>query len=629
MTNQLFKNGVLPFVVDAYDQSVYDSKIVFSTQDIGTGKLIFKLRKDGVPLPLSAVDGKLVLSFNNGSKNVRNITLIDKVEGVAEYVLDNDEIKLYGKVKASLNLYYRNGQALSIHEFLFEIQRNLIDQDIVPAAEFYIDDFQSLKIEIERKAAQLEADIKKRTDDMQGNIDKITKELQEQLDRMKEKLDDLEALETKQGAQDKVDAHANNSEIHVVKADKDKWNNGQLYRLTQNNGKPIYKGTSETTDYNEIIDTGYYLIYNKGLNGPPSVNKSFMLVLSYGSTLLQTAYDTNGKKSFYRVRNQDSTWSVWMSSLTEEDKITQSEKDKWNNGQLSKITADNGMPLISIKDTSLSILDEVINNGLGQGTFYAIAGSKDLPNHRSFRGFFHMTDTTNGKASFGWVYATDYINNIYTNYLNNNVWSGWARLSNHNLLSETGQSQLLPNGTDILTLPSGYYYAVGTNVVNMPSKTDSSWFNIYVVDNSNNRKTYHIIRSGDNLHWWGTTHTDGSFRGWKRMLTDDDLSSTWNQVTFVTGTTKHFPSNPLQFSIRLNSLHLRGSFEGVPANDTIIARFTQKPSSETVFGGTTVGSYGAARLTLGVDGSLKFNGLNANDNTKVTRIELNEEIPLW
>lgn len=534
MTNQLFKNGVLPFVVDAYDQSVYDSKIVFSTQDIGTAKLIFKLRKDGVPLPLSAVDGKLVLSFNNGSKNVRNITLVDKVEGIAEYVLDNNEIKLYGKVQASLNLYYRNGQALSIHEFTFDIQRNLIDQDIVPAAEFYIDDFQSLKKQIERMATELESDIQKRTDDMQGNIDEITKELQEQLDRMKEKLDDLEALETKQGAQDKVD-----EALAVAK--------------------------KYTEDYAETPAGALKMV-----------------------------------------------------------------KDLVSGFQQKKITADTGMPLISIKDTSLSILDEVINNGLGQGTFYAIAGSKDLPNHRSFRGFFHITDaTTNGKGTFGWVYATDYINNIYTNYLNNNVWSGWARLSNHNLLSETGQSQLLPNGTDILTLPSGCYYGVGTNVVNMPSKTDSSWFNIYVIDNSNNRKYFHIVRSGDNLHWFGTVHTDGSFKGWKRMLTDDDSISTWNQVTLVAGTVKQFAGNPLQFSIRQNDLLLRGSFEGVPANDAVIARFTQKPASKAVFVGATVGSYGSARFTLEKDGSLRFDGMSANDNSFVSRFEINESIPLW
>ncbi|MER3125075.1 BppU family phage baseplate upper protein [Bacillus pumilus] len=534
MTNQLFKNGVLPFVVDAYDQSVYDSKIVFSTQDIGTAKLIFKLRKDGVPLPLSAVDGKLVLSFKNGSKNVRNISLIDKVDGIAEYVLDNDEIKLYGKVQASLNLYYRNGQALSIHEFTFDIQRNLIDQDIAPAAEFYIDDFQTLKTEIERKAAELEADIKKRTDDMQGNIDKITKELQEQLEHLKEKLGDLEALETKEGAKAKVDA-------------------------------ALAAAKKYTDDHAETPAGAFKMA-----------------------------------------------------------------KDLVAGFQQKKITTDMGLPLISIKDTSVSILDAVIDNGLGMGSFYAIAKSKDLPNHRSFRGFFHMTDvSSDGKATFGWVYATDYINNIYTNYLNNNVWSGWARLSNHNLLSETGQSQLLPNGTDILTLPSGCYYAVGTNVVNMPSKTDSSWFNIYVIDNSNNRKYFHIVRSGDNLHWFGTTHTDGSFRGWKRMLTDNDSISTWNQVTLVAGTVKQFAGNPLQFSIRQNDLLLRGSFEGVPANDAVIARFTQKPASKAVFLGATVGSYGSARFTLEKDGSLRFDGMSANDNSFVSRFEINESIPLW
>ncbi|WAT79630.1 BppU family phage baseplate upper protein [Bacillus safensis] len=520
--NKIFKNGGLKFDIDAYTQSVYQSQIVFSTQDIGTAKLLFTLRKDDVPLPLSAVDAKLVLKFDSGAKHVRNIELVDKVEGLAAYVLDDEEIKQYGRVRAALNLYYRNTQSMSVHEFTFTIQRNLVDQDIVPVAEYYIDDFQTLKTEIERMAAEL-----------QGNIDEITAELQEQLDHLKEKLDDLEALETKQGAQDKVDA-------------------------------ALALAKKYTEDYAETP--------------AGALKMAKELVAGF---------------------------------------------------QQKKITTDSGMPLISIKDTSISILDAVINNGLGQGTFYAIAGSKDLPNHRSFRGFFHMTDASSGKATFGWVYATDYANNIYTNYLNNNVWSGWARLSNPTMLSEDGKGQLLPNGTDILTLPSGYYYAVGTNVVNLPSKTDSSWFNIYVIDNSNNRKTFHVIRSADNLHWWGTTHTDGSFKGWERMLTEKDLSSTWNQVTFVTGTTKHFASNPLLFSIRLNSLHLRGSFEGIPANDTVIARFAQKPTGETVFGGTTVGSYGAARLTLGVDGSLKFNGLNANDNSKVTRIELNEEIPLW
>ncbi|WP_144502840.1 hypothetical protein [Bacillus pumilus] len=421
--------------------------------------------------------------------------------------------------------------------------------------------------------------------------------------------------------------HINDIKPHASTAEKKKWNESQLYKITADDGKQLIAVPTDGKIFDAINDKGTCTFYApSGVEDSPAPNKAALRgIQTVGQNNIGTGFavDTSGN-AYYFYYNSSQISITWTQLPTT------TEKDKWNSGQLSKITADNGMPLISIKDTSLSILDEVINNGLGQGTFYAIAGSKDLPNHRSFRGYFHMTDTTNGKASFGWVYATDYINNIYTNYLNNNVWSGWARLSNHNLLSETGQSQLLPNGTDILTLPSGYYYAVGTNVVNMPSKTDSSWFNIYVIDNGNNRKTFHLIRSGDNLHWWGTTHTDGSFRGWKRMLTDEDSISTWKQVTLVAGTsTKQFAGNPLEFSIRQNELLLRGSFEGVPANETVIARFAQNPSARTVFLGATVGSYGAARFTLEKDGSLRFDGMSANDNSYVSRFEINESIPLW
>lgn len=546
----VYKKAPIEFTVNPYNQGVTGTKIRFSTMDKGTAKLDFQIFKDGETLPLSALKGKLTMVFANGSKRMKEVTILDKVDGKAEYILDDYEIKQYGTVKAVLVLFYSNGQTMSVYEFTLNIEQSLVDQDILPLAEYYIDDFETLKYAIE----------------------KMSSEAKQTLEELKSKFEDLEKIETKEGAQAKVDEHANDTKLHVTEAKQKSWD------------------AKETTTGSQA-----------------KVDAALAAAKKYTDDIAETP-DGAQKKV---------------------DEALQKSEDFVSGFQKMKITTDSGMPLISIKDTSVSILDAVINNGLGQGTFYAIAGSKDLPNHRSFRGIFHITDATNGKGTFGWVYATDYINNIYTNYLNNNVWSGWARLSSPTLFSESGQSQLLANGTDILTLPSGYYYAVGTNVVNMPSKTDSSWFNIYVIDNSNNRKYFHIIRSGDNLHWFGTTHTDGSFRGWKRMLTDDDLSSSWNQVTLVTGVTKHFAGNPLLFSIRQNTLNLRGSFEGIPANDTVIARFTQKPSGITVFGGTTVGSYGVARLTLAEDGSLKFDGLNANDNSKVTRIEINESIPLW
>ncbi|WP_260981353.1 BppU family phage baseplate upper protein [Bacillus pumilus] len=325
------KNGRLDFDVNAYTSSSVSTSINFWTQDRQTARLIFKLTKDGVPLPLAAVTGKLVLVMSDGSRFIRDITIVDRVNGQAEYILSDKEIKHYGNVKAELNLYYTNDQSMSVHQFSFNISKSLIDQDIVPITEYYVDEFEALR----------------------EKINALYEESIQTIDDLRDKFEDLEKIETKQGAQDKVDAaltkakkytdeHANNSEIHVVKADKDKWNNGQLYRLTQNNGKPIYKGTSETTDYNEITDTGFYLIYNKGVNGPPSTNASFMIVISYASTLLQTIYDTAGRKSYYRIKKTDSTWTEWTRVLTEEDKTPQSEKDKWNKGQLYKLTPNDG-----------------------------------------------------------------------------------------------------------------------------------------------------------------------------------------------------------------------------------------------------------------------------------------------
>ncbi|MEH6903575.1 phage baseplate upper protein [Bacillus safensis] len=425
----IHKNGPLDFDVNAYTSSSVSTSINFWTQDRQTARLIFKLTKDGVPLPLAAVTGKLVLVMADGSRFIRDITIIDRVEGQAEYILSDQEIRHYGIVQAELNLYYANDQSMSVHQFSFHISKSLIDQDIIPVTEYYVDEFEALREKIN------------------ALYDESIKTIADLID----KFEDMDKIETKEGAQSKVDA-------------------------------ALAAAKKYTNEYAET---------------PAGA---------------QDKADTAAKKM----------------------------KDLVAGFQQKKITTDTGLPLISIKDTSVSILDAVIDNGLGMGSFYAIAKSKNLPNNRSFRGFFHITDATNGKGTFGWVYATDYINNIYTNYLDNNVWSGWNRL-----------------------------------------------------------------------------------------LTEKDLSSTWNQVTLVAGTVKQFAGNPLQFSIRQNELRIRGSFEGIPANDTVIARFAQKPSGETAFLGATVGSYGSARLTLEKDGSLKFNGLNANDNSKVSRVEINESIPLW
>ncbi|MGF0002922.1 BppU family phage baseplate upper protein [Bacillus altitudinis] len=359
----IYKPAKLTFDVNSRTSPSVKTDIQFITQDLNTARLDFALTKDGVPLPLSAVVGKLVFVMSNGSKFVRNISLVDKPEGRAEYVLSADEIRHYGNVKAELLMYYTNGQALSIHRFEFKIDRSLIDQDIAPIAEYYIDDFEALKTQIE---------------DLYDDVVATVAELEE-------KFEDLDNVETKDGAQAKVDAHSNNSDVHVTKAQKtawdaketpagaqakvtehannltmhvtseeraswngretttgaqakvnaheaktsihvteaerEKWNAAQLAKITTDNGRVIYKGSAEVTDYNTVTQTGMYLIYNVGVNGPPSFNRVFLLVMSNSNTLIQIAYESvTGKQAYFRFRKVDSeTWTAWERQLTASD----------------------------------------------------------------------------------------------------------------------------------------------------------------------------------------------------------------------------------------------------------------------------------------------------------------------
>ncbi|WP_260434180.1 phage baseplate upper protein [Bacillus licheniformis] len=180
----IYKTGSYAFDINAKTEGNYNSAFVFSTQDINTAKLIFYLRKDGIPLPLSAVTGKVVLIPSNGKQRIRDVTIVDPLNGVAEYVLDEDEIKMYGKFNCQLILKYTNGQSLSAHKFGFEVSQSLVDQNMAPLAEYYVDDFESLK----------------------ALIIAMYDEETVMLDELKAKFSDLGRIETKEGAQEKADA---------------------------------------------------------------------------------------------------------------------------------------------------------------------------------------------------------------------------------------------------------------------------------------------------------------------------------------------------------------------------------------------------------------------------------------
>ena len=209
----IYNNAPLAFEVTSWTKTNIKTAIQFSTQDIDTARLIFSLTKDGVPLPLSAVTGKLVMFMADGSRFIKNVEIVDKVEGIAQHVLSPEEIRHYGDVQAELNLYYANKQSLSVHKFSFTIDKALIDTDIVPIAEYYIDDFEDLIVK----------------------VNELYDEAIATMEELRQKFSDLENIETKAGAQEKADAaetntkaytdlHANNKTIHITADDRTTWN---------------------------------------------------------------------------------------------------------------------------------------------------------------------------------------------------------------------------------------------------------------------------------------------------------------------------------------------------------------------------------------------------------------------
>ena len=332
--------------------------------------------------------------------------------------------------------------------------------------------------------------------------------------------------------------------------------------------------------------------------------------------------------------------------------ITSDERKKWNAAQLFKITADSGTQKINL--TSGTFYDAL--KDVGTVSFFGTNAVTDSPSKSSLRGMQLV-----GQAGIGMGYAADASGNAWWFYYNGNQTAiNWipiesttgaqAKVDAHannttvhitsaereegnnsqlyKITGDNGTRTKLADGTDLITLPTGFYYASGTQVKNNPAPNDASWFNYDVIETGMGRKTIFAWRSYDNTLWHSTIHTDGIFKGWKKVLTDADLSPAWNSVTLINGA-KQDSVYLLKFSVSNNVLWLRGSFGTLPAPGTVVAKFTNKPTQTVDFVVPTIGSYGTARFSLTTDGDLKYDGMLANDETKVTRVSFNESIPLW
>lgn len=419
----LYKDESLTFTINGRRKSPVQTNIQYTTQDKGTAKLSFQLIKDGVPLPLSAAVVKLVLLMSDSSRFVRNIEITDKLNGRLTYVLSDEEIKHVGTVQAELDISYTNQQAMSIHEFSFEIKKALIDTDILPTAEYYIDDFESLK----------------------NKIDELYNETIQTVEELRRKFEDLQNIETKDGAQKKADAVQVNLDTH--KNDKSNPHGVTKTQVGLGNVDNVQQATkaefnTHNTDSTRHITSAERSNWNAKETTTGAKNKADT---AEKNAKTYTDQHINNKSNPHGVTKDQ----VGLGNVTNDKQATKTEFDshikdttahisaaertKWNSAQLFKITNDVGGVLVSIADTD-DFLDRIVKAGKTFGTFYSTGKPLNAPSTLSTRGFFHFTSLdSNGNGTFGYVVAIDYKNNMYSNYVDGNLgWSGWKRLLTEN-----------------------------------------------------------------------------------------------------------------------------------------------------------------------------------------------------
>ncbi|WP_052137779.1 hypothetical protein [Heyndrickxia ginsengihumi] len=109
--------------------------------------------------------------------------------------------------------------------------------------------------------------------------------------------------------------------------------------------------------------------------------------------------------------------------------------------QMKKITADNGGVTVSVSDTSQDFLAALTAMGTGMNTFYCIGGAVNAPSTKSTRGISYFS-----APNYGIVFALDYSNTLWTNYMDNGNWVGWRRILSDADQSATWYNLPLSNG---------------------------------------------------------------------------------------------------------------------------------------------------------------------------------------
>ncbi|XNN69512.1 hypothetical protein ACLM2U_17350 [Bacillus pumilus] len=241
-------------------------------------------------------------------------------------------------------------------------------------------------------------------------------------------------LENDNGLLDQIIGHIDDTKPHASEEEKKKWNESQLYKITADDGKYLISVPADKNIYDAIKDKGTCtFIASPGVEDSPAPSNAYLRgIQTVGQNNIGTGFavDTSGN-AYYFYYNSSHISITWTQLPTVAERL------KWNNGQLYKLTPDdgrvarvpNGTDIFKLS-TGLYMGAQLLNTPVqNDGSFYYVevletAYSQDGVNYkriiltRSFDnitwiGTFHAQGfkgweriTTSGDSKLNWKFPT-------------------------------------------------------------------------------------------------------------------------------------------------------------------------------------------------------------------------------
>lgn len=266
------------------------------------------------------------------------------------------------------------------------------------------------------------------------------------------------------------------------------------------------------------------------------------------------------------------------------EQLNQYDTSNW---QKYKLTNDDGSVISMPVGTDM--------NKLGAG-FYESSGFINDPLNDS--GFYEVI-VTESKNSRKVIYAThSYSNRMFIKtFHSGGSERDWKEITGDNTRTWLGTLGSEGNEyTSVLQLPPGYYECtIPSDATSVDAPQDSNGGSyiaeIEVYEGNGGRKQYKLISNYLNDEYRATVHTNGDFRGWKKVQNEEEYNALFDDTGWIdwhtmNGATKRDTDNPnaLHCQRRIRTVngvkiaHLRVNVNNIDKNGQVIGSI---PSSMT------------------------------------------------